>query len=314
MFPLKIYKLDQMAETMWHENRLHHRAKQEFEFVPTYHSADILLGRTFRRVYDFMHLTDKAFMLYSHEPILLTSADTEVVAPFGGGTIDVMSVYTGSVYLSPLHYFPTEINFRPLNTENRRNRAAIFATFGAKTDYFYNGENRGLCPAREKLALYLHQKSFCDIYGRNWPENKVTGESRRHPGGWRVKKLDELASYRYCICFENLHWKNYVTEKFWDAVQAGCIPIYYSGSNGLNEVIDLSGAILLRDMGSFQAVYRSIKEMTVSEYEDRIGRLRQQMVNIAAVHDRNLLFDAQYEQFRLRAQTAVRRVRGKLSK
>jgi hypothetical protein len=47
------------------------------------------------------------------------------------------------------------------------------------------------------------------------------------PGLWtHADKLLKMSQYRSAVCMENTHEPYYFTEKFVDAVQAGCIPIY----------------------------------------------------------------------------------------
>jgi len=42
-----------------------------------------------------------------------------------------------------------------------------------------------------------------------------------------TQKISILSKYHACICFENSSEPEYFTEKFPDAVRAGCVPIYH---------------------------------------------------------------------------------------
>lgn len=44
-------------------------------------------------------------------------------------------------------------------------------------------------------------------------------------------KLSYLSSYKFNLCPENSNYKGYVTEKLFDAVLSGCIPIYWGSEN-----------------------------------------------------------------------------------
>jgi hypothetical protein len=47
-----------------------------------------------------------------------------------------------------------------------------------------------------------------------------------------VDKLATLAQYRFAICYENAYnRKGYITEKLWDCLVAGCIPVYWGAPN-----------------------------------------------------------------------------------
>jgi hypothetical protein len=43
-----------------------------------------------------------------------------------------------------------------------------------------------------------------------------------------IKKIPTLSHYQACICLENSCEPEYFTEKFPDAVRAGCVPIYHA--------------------------------------------------------------------------------------
>ena len=91
-------------------------------------------------------------------------------------------------------------------------------------------------PGRQRRLEFILE-SGCDIYGSsaNWTT------FRRHP--WNRKgapptyrgpcdsKLDTLRHYQVCVCFENSSEPLYFTEKFPDAVRAGCVPIYHAHSS-----------------------------------------------------------------------------------
>ena len=53
------------------------------------------------------------------------------------------------------------------------------------------------------------------------------GHFRNNVGGPVPDKRNFLASFRFCICFENSSGTGYITEKLFDAWLAGCIPIYW---------------------------------------------------------------------------------------
>ena len=77
-----------------------------------------------------------------------------------------------------------------------------------------------------------------DLYGREgWRRYRASRFSLRAappesyrgplPGDWPASEKRELmAKYRYAVCLENMNEPNYFTEKFVEAVCAGCVPIY----------------------------------------------------------------------------------------
>jgi hypothetical protein len=47
----------------------------------------------------------------------------------------------------------------------------------------------------------------------------------------RPEKVDVMRKYKFCVAMENSIRQDYMTEKMWDALVAGCIPIYLGNSN-----------------------------------------------------------------------------------
>jgi hypothetical protein len=96
---------------------------------------------------------------------------------------------------------------------------------------------------RTDLGIALSQIQSIDIYGRHWEKNDINifGETwNKHVG---------LNDYRFSVCSENCIQKNYISEKFWDAILTDCVPIYFGCSN-ISEYIspdcyvDLNGLTL----------------------------------------------------------------------
>jgi hypothetical protein len=90
----------------------------------------------------------------------------------------------------------------------------------------------------KRNAMILHDR--VDLFGsqRVWSTFKQTLWSRRRlpsnfrgsvPGTWGSgHKLALLALYHATVCMENTSEPYYFTEKFVDAVMAGCVPIYHA--------------------------------------------------------------------------------------
>ncbi len=90
----------------------------------------------------------------------------------------------------------------------------------------------------------LFGRSSWRTYRRNWyslakaPRN-YKGEL---PGDWSgMEKRKLMGEYKVCVCLENMNEPGYFTEKFVEAVVAGCIPVYRATPE-LKETV-LAGAI-----------------------------------------------------------------------
>ena len=79
------------------------------------------------------------------------------------------------------------------------------------------------------------------------------------------RKNDFLKQYRFNICPENSDTPGYVTEKIFDSVQAGCIPIYWSEKN-LSEInIFNKDAILFYDEACPEKLCNQIADLQKNE-------------------------------------------------
>jgi hypothetical protein len=87
---------------------------------------------------------------------------------------------------------------------------------------------------RQKRLNFIIE-SGCHIYGpnKNWGDFQLNLFSKKgSPSGYQgecrhTQKISILSKYHACICFENSCEPEYFTEKFPDAVRAGCVPIYH---------------------------------------------------------------------------------------
>lgn len=94
-----------------------------------------------------------------------------------------------------------------------------------------------------------------DLYGSGWhlpvPTASIAGKLKhrlldaasalfpRRPfpsyKGRVVRKHDALRRYRYSVCYENVRGiQGYITEKIFDCLVAGCVPIYWGAPNVAN--------------------------------------------------------------------------------
>lgn len=93
-----------------------------------------------------------------------------------------------------------------------------------------------LYKTRIEMIGHFGGKGQLDLFGFGW-ENKIAGFPANYTEAaknayrgsvalsWKAK-LDTLAQYRFCICFENFGSPGYVTEKINDCILAGTVPIY----------------------------------------------------------------------------------------
>jgi alpha(1,3/1,4) fucosyltransferase len=123
-----------------------------------------------------------------------------------------------------------------------------------------SNHSRELYSARRSSIRYFErtQPEGFDLYGVGWerPINvgkKVLSFMRGSYPSYRgtVKnKWDVLPGYRFSLCYENINGEpGYVTEKIFDCMRAGCVPIYWGASN-ITDYVAKEAFIDRRDFAS----------------------------------------------------------------
>lgn len=104
-----------------------------------------------------------------------------------------------------------------------------------------------------------------DHYGFGW--------SADFPS-WRgsVKsKFDVYPGYRFGLCYENMHSvRGYVTEKIFDCLRAGVVPVYW-GAPDITDYVDGDAFIDRRSFDSTESMVRFLREMGEADW----NRLRE---------------------------------------
>lgn len=98
-------------------------------------------------------------------------------------------------------------------------------------------------------------------------------------------KLDFIASYKFTIAFENTSNDYYITEKIYEPLSVGSIPIYW-GCRKIEEYINPDCFINCHNYESFAEVIEKIKEI------DNNPDLYQQYINAKPVLPNSLFYEA----------------------
>ena len=135
---------------------------------------------------------------------------------------------------------------------------------------------RELYSARRAAIRYFEQNQpdNFDLYGVGWnhPVNileKILPITRQIYPSYRgtVKnKWDVLPQYRFSLCYENIHDEpGWVTEKIFDSMRAGCVPIYWGAPNIVNYV-DADAFVDRRRFNSDSELEAFLLNVTEKEY------------------------------------------------
>tara|TARA_A100001015_G_C15008844_1_gene722041 strand:- start:145 stop:1203 length:1059 start_codon:yes stop_codon:yes gene_type:complete len=74
-----------------------------------------------------------------------------------------------------------------------------------------------------------------------------------------ISKIICLKDYMFCICLENSKYDYYVTEKLFDVILTGCVPIYW-GMPSINEIFDERGIITFNNLEELKEIINNLTE------------------------------------------------------
>lgn len=128
---------------------------------------------------------------------------------------------------------------------------------------------------RIEAMVALADLGVVDLYGRGW-ERWWSRNSLWMPYWWNRRKLvsiyrgecaskyEVLSQYRFCLCFENMEMTGYVTEKIFDCLYAGTIPVYW-GAPDIYKLIPPGAYIDARKFSSWGNLWAAVSNITVDE-------------------------------------------------
>jgi hypothetical protein len=135
-----------------------------------------------------------------------------------------------------------------------------------------------------------HPNQF-DLYGMGWNKMTILDRfaidynnlgiiSRLLPDFYRTyngsieKKAEVLKKYKFSFCIENaIDTKGWITEKIFDSLFYGCIPIYL-GASEIESFIDKSCFIDMRNFNSLQSLYDFLSNIDEKTYNDYIFNIK----------------------------------------
>lgn len=230
----RVFRADEMKYTLFFQDS---GADQlGLSYVDSPEQADIIIARKTEALRRYSGNAAK-LVIWTHEPRYSTEDSSPASVPGIDKPVYVMNAYTG-MYTDPFKYFPRTVVDFDANMEQHRarpHRAIILATHKKADRAKIRGSLKyDLYIKRQAVAAALQSRGLCDVMGRNWPAScNPLGESRGD--GWQKEKSNVLKGYAFNLAYENTFLPFYVTEKIWDAIIWGCLPIYH-GTKGIYDV------------------------------------------------------------------------------
>jgi len=82
-----------------------------------------------------------------------------------------------------------------------------------------------------------------------------------------ISKYVVLSKYVFALCFENMAMKGYITEKIFDCLYSGTIPLYL-GATDISELIPVNAYIDCRNFASWEEMHEKVMGMCDAEISE----------------------------------------------
>lgn len=136
---------------------------------------------------------------------------------------------------------------------------------------------RSIYGTRQGVARYFtaRQPDDFDLYGRYWEGWKLWK-------GTVMDKIGTIKQYKFCFAYENMTGqRGYITEKIFDSMIAGCVPIYL-GATDIEDYIPKTCFIDRRDYPTFHSLVHTLNTMDEATYNTYIEAIREFLSSPAA--------------------------------
>lgn len=232
-----------------------------------------------RRAAWMLRLLRKPTLIWTDEPRYVPVSTPYIPPRDGLPGLHVMNIFTGDVYLCNYTMFGWAINERLAYVTEAdlapfpERPVVALASYISDPEwqgFEIDGRNIDLVMPRQALILAGYRRGLVDVYGRNWPDGISRAASR--DGDWYSAKLAVLRNYRFNICLENTNYDYYCTEKIWDSIRGGCLPIYHGAGNRIYEDFPPDSFIDSAAYDSPDALFDAIVGMDRREYCERLNR------------------------------------------
>lgn len=283
--PVKVLCLNSKSTNIFGEaNRQVWFEGKGVEFVDRWNQANVIVADQYSRVtplrrllLQIWHRKRLKFLLWTTEPRDNTFTVNKVSGRGIIPDLHIMNCYTGDIFTDNYHFCRWAMCRWPRATELTGKDSLVNRKIVAMQKYVstpqenslkIHGKEADLSWLRCQIALEGHKRGLVDIYGTGWPPGISTEDSRK-VGDWMQRKLDILKNYGFNLCFENTICPHYCTEKIWNAIAGGCLPIYYGSGTRIYDDFPRNSFLDYSELGSPEALFERILSMPEEEYRLR---------------------------------------------
>ncbi|MCL4487628.1 MAG: glycosyltransferase family 10 [Chloroflexi bacterium] len=133
---------------------------------------------------------------------------------------------------------------------------------------------RNIYADRIEAVKYFSRYSDFRLYGAGW-DQPIAGFGPEYSRAARAafagtidgpyqRKRQVLSRYKFALCFENCAFPGYVTEKIFDCLLAGSIPVYF-GAPDVTDFVPAETFIDLRRFSGWSELHDALRRVTEPE-------------------------------------------------
>ncbi len=140
------------------------------------------------------------------------------------------------------------------------------------------------------------KEEYFDFYGQGWDKyyfkgpkvvralNRITSLQKAMAPRYKTykgvvaRKIDVLRNYKFSICFENGRDlpNGHISEKIFDSMAAGCVPIYW-GAHNITDYVPEGCFVDYRKFSSKDDIFNFMKDMPKARFEEYLESMRSYM-------------------------------------
>lgn len=168
------------------------------------------------------------------------------------------------------HYMRLVYSFDSYQDVDLKQKTVLSMQIAGNLNYV---PNRSLYHERRNLVKWFienHPEDF-EFYGQGWNKMKSTIQPEswkdfdRQYKGYAKNKKETVKKARFVFAYENSFSKNYISEKIWDVMNGGAVPIYL-GADDIDTYVPQECFINKKDFDTYDKLYDYIKHMSDETY------------------------------------------------
>lgn len=221
-------------------------------------------------------LADQMVLFLGEPPVVLSrNWDSDLHQPF-------RAIFTwNDAYVDGQRYhkfrWPQTSRFADVPDVPFHDRKLLVNISGNKT----SDDGRELYTARRNTIRYFeyHHPALFDLFGTGWNGPDQSGEHYPSYRGTVTHKWEVYPRYRFGICYENMQGEaGWVTEKIFDCMRAGCVPVYWGATN-IGEFVDTEAFIDRQRFASDAELAAFLLAMTEREHSAYLQAIRRYLAS-----------------------------------